>query len=415
LLIGFERERSHRESGQAAGARTFALLALAGATAAAVGRWGVPAGLLVLGGLLIAGYVRTSADDPGVTTEVAGVATYLLGSLAWERQASAAAVAIGVVALLASKARIHSFVRDVVTDTEVDDAVKFLVMAFVVLPLLPHRKLGPYGVLDPARLWQLVVALTGISWAGYVATRAFGARRGMLMAGLAGGFVSASATTAALGRTSRASGALRGPLGGAYLASLATFVQLAGIVAVADRPLLARLWPALVAGAVVLLVVAFAAARRPEPTAAGATPHGAGPPPEADSGLPPEAERGPVARPFGLRPALVLAGVLTAAVLAGRWVVDIVGPDATVLATGAAGLADAHAGALAAATLHAQGQIGASAALLGVAAALATNTVVKCVLAFTAGGRRFGWRFCTGVLPAFAVFGAVASLAAVAA
>ena len=182
--------------------------------------------------------------------------------------------------------------------------------------------------------------------------------------------------------------------------SAVTFAQLAGIVAVADRELLVHLWPALVAGAGTLLVIAAVSSGWHDPEVAGVVT--VRPDPPAD-------------RPFGLRPALLLAGVLTLALLVGRWVVDIIGPKATMLASGASGLADAHAGALAAATLHQQGQVDLSSALLGVGASLSTNTVVKCVLAFTAGGHQFGWRFCAGVVPAFAVFLGVVVHAAAAA
>ena len=401
LLVGFERERSQRNSvRQAAGSRTLALVALSGTLAAAFGTWVIAGGLIAVGGLMVVGYQRTSAEDPGATTELAALVTFLLGALAWTETALAAGLAITVIVLLSAKGRIHSFAREVVTDAEVEDALKFLVMAFVVLPLLPNRDVGPYGVLNPERIWQLVVALTGISWAGYVATRALGVRRGLLIAGLAGGFISASATTASMGRLSRTPGRLHATVTGAYLASVVTFAQLAGIVAIADRALLVHLWPALVAGAATLAGIAAISFTRRDP----------GVPGDVTAGRDP-----PVDRPFGLRPALLLAGVLTLALLVGRWVVDVIGPGATMLASGAAGLADAHAGALAAATLHQRGEIGLSPALLGVGAALSTNTVTKCVLAFTAGGRQFGWRFCAGVLPAFAVFlGLVARAAAAA-
>jgi uncharacterized membrane protein (DUF4010 family) len=115
-------------------------------------------------------------------------------------------------------------------------------------------------------------------------------------------------------------------------------------------------------------------------------------------------EQATTTHPFGLRPALVLAAVLTLAVLVGRWVVDVIGPQATLLASGAAGLADAHAGALAAATLHHEGQIEARTALLGIGAAVATNTVLKGVLAFVAGGRTFGWRFTPGIVVVIGLF-----------
>ncbi len=61
--------------------------------------------------------------------------------------------------------------------------------------------------------------------------------------------------------------------------------------------------------------------------------------------------------------------------------------------SGLAGLADAHAGSLAAAQLAANGQIPVSTAVLAVSAALASNTALKLLLAFTAGGARVGARY----------------------
>lgn len=396
LLVGFERERSHRGAGtQPAGSRTFALLALAGALAAAWGSWVVAGAVVAVGGVLWLGYRRTSVDDPGATTEVAALVTFLIGALAWTDTALAAALAIVMVALLASKSRIHAFATDVITDLEVEDAIRLLVMAFVVLPLLPDHDVGPYGVLNPRRIWQLVVVLTGISWVGYVATRLVGSRRGLLVAGLAGGFISASATTASMGRHARDTGESAAALGGAFLASVATFAQLAGIVAVADRPLLTDLWPALVAGVLALAGSSYLVARR------------------RDAAAPQVRDAHPIRRPFGLGPVLLLAGVLTGALLVGRWVVAAVGSGGSALASGAAGLADAHAGALAAASLHEQGEIGLVAALLSVGAAVSVNTLVKVAVAFTTGGRSFGWRFAAGVAPGFVVFAGAVIAAAV--
>jgi uncharacterized membrane protein (DUF4010 family) len=126
-----------------------------------------------------------------------------------------------------------------------------------------------------------------------------------------------------------------------------------------------------------------------------------------------EVEATKASRPFALRPALVLAVVLTFALLVGRWGADILGPKGVVLATFAAGLADAHAGAVAAASLAAKGDITVDTALVAVAAALGSNLLVKTVLAFTAGGRRFGLGFLAAMAVPVLVFG-VALTAAVA-
>ena len=89
----------------------------------------------------------------------------------------------------------------------------------------------------------------------------------------------------------------------------------------------------------------------------------------------------------------MLAAVLTGALLLGRWGQETFGAAGTVVVSGVAGLADAHAGALAAVQLAAQGQVSAATAAWAVAAALATNTVLKMLLAFAAGGVGVGLRF----------------------
>lgn len=399
LLIGFERERSHRDKErQAFGARSFALLALAGAIAAALDAWVLVAGCVAVAALIIVGYSRTSDEDPGATTELAALVTYLLGALAYRDAGLAAPMAIAVLVVLTSKQRLHAFARDIVTDVELVDAVKVLVMAFVVFPLLPDRSVGPYGVLNPQRIWQLVLTLTIVSWVGYIAARAVGPKRGLALAGLAGGFVSASATTASMARLSRDRPDVGGPVAAAALASMATFVQLVVIVAIADRPLFVHLWPAVAAGAAVLAVTLVIAGRRARP------PQGEASTPASEAG----------GRPFQLRPTLILTAVLTAAVLLGRWLVDTVGTSATIASAGAVGIADAHAGALAMATLHDGDQISTGVALWGIGAALAANTVVKVVVAFAGGGRRFGLRFAGMILPAFAVFFGVIAVTALA-
>lgn len=393
LLLGFERERSHNRT-LPAGSRSFALLSLLGAAAAAFGPWAIIAGLFGVAVLMALAYFRSSDDDLGTTTEIAAIVAYLLGALAFSQPALAVAVAVIVVALLASKSRIHRFARDIVTEVEMEDAIKFFVVAFVVLPMLPDRALGPYGVLNPAKVWLLVVLLTGIGWLGYVGVRALGAERGLLVTGLAGGFVSASATTASMGRLSRTAG-VRAPLASALAASLATFVQLLLVVGYVDAAVLRRLWPPVVIAAVVLAGIAayvYRGAVHDNRTSG------------ADAA---QAEGIAAERPFALRPAMILAAVLVFALLIGRWGADVLGPRGAVLAAFGAGLADAHAGSVAAASLAAKGDITVGTALAAIGAALGSNLLVKIALAFSSGGRRFGTGFVAGMAAPALVFGAV--------
>ena len=385
LLIGLERERSHRgRAGQAYGIRTFALLALVGTLATEVGEVVVAVALAGVVALLVVGYRRTNEADPGTTTEVTAMATFLLGVLCYHDAALAAGIAIGVVALLVSKARLHRFVRDVLSDVELEDAVKFLVGAFVILPLLPRRGVGPYAVFNPSRIWTLVVVLTAISWVGYIAVRTLGARRGLLATGLASGFVSSTAATASMGRASRDPATFAAALAGAQIASVVTYVELVLIMTVVSPSIALRLVAPALVGALALSTVSMLGGR------------------SRSKGATAPARTGE--RVVTLVPALVLAVILTAALFLARWGAQVFGARGAVIAVGAAGLADAHGGSLSAATLFVKGTLDLDVTLVAIGAAITTNTIVKCVVAYVAGGARFARRFSVGVLGSQALF-----------
>ena len=87
------------------------------------------------------------------------------------------------------------------------DGIAFAIAAAVVLPMLPNRALDPFGLFNPFTLWRLVVVVMGLSAFGYVAQRLAGARYGLVIAGLAGGLVSATAAVAAMAHRSRSGAA----------------------------------------------------------------------------------------------------------------------------------------------------------------------------------------------------------------
>jgi uncharacterized membrane protein (DUF4010 family) len=122
--------------------------------------------------LTIVSYKVGSERDPGLTTEVALLATLLLGALAVMQPLLAAGVAVAVAVLLAARTPLHRFVRDVLSEEELQDALLFAAAALVILPLTPDHAIGPFGVLNPRTLWKLAVVVMAISAAGYIAIRA---------------------------------------------------------------------------------------------------------------------------------------------------------------------------------------------------------------------------------------------------
>ncbi len=205
---------------------------------------------LAIAGLVAISYFRTIAQDPGLTTEAALLLTLLLGGLAMRQPALASGIAVTLAVLLASRAAIHRFVRSMLTEAEVCDALIFAAAVLVVLPLMPDRYLGPFGAINPRMIWRIVLLMISISACGYIAVRLLGARFGLPLAGLLSGFVSSVATIGSMGSRARQQPALLRPaVAAAVRSSIATILELATLLAATSRSvLLALTLPLIAAG-----------------------------------------------------------------------------------------------------------------------------------------------------------------------
>lgn len=209
LLVGLQKERA---DSPLAGLRTFALVCLAGAVAAVLGevttQWVVVGGLLAIAAMMVAGNMvimhGQGGDDPGQTTEVAVVLTYLIGVLvvAGPREV-AIVVGASTAMLLHLREELHTWV-DRLSDRDVRAIMQFVVISLVILPVLPDQTYGPYDVINPRQVWWMVVLIVGLNLVGYGAFRLFGARAGTALAGILGGIVSSTATTISYARQTKA-------------------------------------------------------------------------------------------------------------------------------------------------------------------------------------------------------------------
>jgi len=165
LRIGVERERNKGSGPHRAlsGIRTFAAAALAGVIAEILGgTLLISAVALGTAALLAIAYYRTTTDDPGLTIEIAPLTTSLLGGFAIGNPTPVDASGVAVAILLAAKAPMHRFVRTVLNNYEVNDALILAAATFVVLPILPNRYLGPFNGFNPSIVWRLAVLLMAI-------------------------------------------------------------------------------------------------------------------------------------------------------------------------------------------------------------------------------------------------------------
>lgn len=382
LLIGLERERRKGAGGSRTpgGVRTFAIASLAGAVAV-IGGGGVvlASAVLVVGVLAAFAYVRVRDQDPGLTTEVALVAAVLLGGLAVSQPALAVGLGVVTTVLLAMRDALHGFARATLTDREMRDGLVLATAALVVWPLLPDRAVDPLGALNLHSIWAIVVLVMGVGAIGHAGARAFGAGLGLPFVGLASGFASSTATIGAMGARAKERPALLLPaVAGAALSTVATFVQLAILLAAVGRPVLAAAYPVLLAGGAAALayggVLTVVAAGRPE--AAGSEPAG---------------------RALDPRAALALAGVVAAILVVTALLQRWLGSAGLGLAAAVAGLADVHAAATAVATVVGGGGLEPRAGMLPLLAAITTNTLSKIVMAMSA-GRDFALRVVPGLL-----------------
>ncbi|MCI0433565.1 MAG: MgtC/SapB family protein [Gemmatimonadetes bacterium] len=210
LLVGIERER---QSARVAGVRTFAMITLLGALSGALGEvtgaWLVPVALFVVAALLVTGNIvvlRAGQYDPGMTSEIAALVMFAVGVLVVTGFRVEGFVIAGAVALLLHwKQPLHGVARRL-GDEDFHAVMRLVLIGLVILPILPDRAWGPYGVLNPFRIWLMVVLIVGISLAGWIALRWLGPRAGTMTAGALGGLISSTAATVGFARSSRAAG-----------------------------------------------------------------------------------------------------------------------------------------------------------------------------------------------------------------
>jgi uncharacterized membrane protein (DUF4010 family) len=381
LLIGIERERRkgigpHRAL---AGVRTFTLAALAGAGAQLTGHpLLVVTGAALIVALAAIGYWRERSRDPGVTTEVALFVTYVIGVAAMGRPSLAAGGAVVVTALLASRGSLHRFSVDVLSQSELRDGLLFCGAALVVLPLLPAQGAAWLPAVNPRRLWRLIVLFMGLQAVGYVALRAAGPRLGLALSGLASGFVSSTATIAALGARAQEAPELRGAcVSGALFSTVATVVLLAVVAVTVSPDGLHLLGPSLVAGLIAAVAVAGLSLRHRPATAAEAMGRG---------------------RAFNLFYAIGFAVLLSVVTAAMAYLTRRFGQVALPVGAALTGFFDVHAAATSVLSVAADARLPPAELVRSVLLAFTTNTISKLVAGASAGGLAYGARVAAGLI-----------------
>jgi len=392
LLIGVERGWSRRQDvagARVAGIRTFALLGLIGGLAGAAGEFSSALGAVLVAAAaaaLLIGYARSLRRDESLsaTTTVVGVATLAIGVFAANGHGALASAAAAVMTLILSMRRqLHGWVEQL-SERELYAIARFALISIAILPLLPNRALGPYEAWNPRQIWSVVVMVSGLSLAGYAATRRFGATRGLLATAAAGAMVSSTAVTAAAGQPDPLRDGPQAMLeAGVALASAVMFLRVLVLTAVLAPFALPSL--AVVVGPAAAVSFGWAGWLILR---------------QRESG-PPAADAPSLRNPFDLQPALILGGLVMALSLAGRWVLHHFGDAglATVLAL--SGMLDVDSAIITLGGLP-PGSLGDVAAGLTLAAPVMMNTLIKAGLTISVAGGGAGWRAAAPLLACIA-------------
>jgi len=371
LLIGLERERNPSAK---AGLRTFALVSLFGTLIALLAdksgsAWLIIAGLLAVAGMIIAAYLNSPAEnnDPGTTTVAALLICYALGVLVWyDMSTLAVMLAIATTVLLYFKPELQGMTQRL-SRRDLVSILQFAVLSFVILPILPNQNFGPYDAFNPHHAWMMVVLISGLSLAGYVALRIVGQRYGAPLLGFLGGLVSSTATTLLYARHSKLNdGMLRLSAVVILIASQVVLLRLAVVSGIVSPGILKQLLPVMGLGLLFGLIATAFHWRRLQNT--------------GDLPLP------QTANPTELHAALGFGLLFVVVLLCSAWLSDVAGSGGLYLVAIASGLTDVDAITLSSLRLFQMDKLSSAQAVISISIAFVSNMAFKFGLAVSIGG-----------------------------
>jgi uncharacterized membrane protein (DUF4010 family) len=386
LLIGGQREAAHRDQGHPdpstgtpPGLRDFLIVALAGGVCGILGiAWLTAPVLISITALLAVYHFEDRIRRRGITTELAGVATFALSYLAASPTPSfaepvAIAITLVVVVFLETKQKIEKLLRETISITEFNGTLAFVGVVVVIYPLLPAGTYGPYAFFEPRQVWKFVILISSISYVGYFLEKFLGQEKGLFYTSVLGGLASTTAATQLFARESKERPQDTFGLWRAFVIANTVQFPRTLLIVMAVSPDLARVcvWPLaamLVCGIAVAELLRLWPHKRVESVPA------------------------PSGNPFRILPALKFGVLFAAAVFLTKWAAIRLGPSAFYWTSLLGGLVDVSTVIAPAAESLKNNTMAVGTAEIGVLLALAANAMQKILVAVSSGTREFALR-----------------------
>ncbi|MBU0981780.1 MgtC/SapB family protein [Patescibacteria group bacterium] len=394
MLIGIEREKKSQIAGLSSfgGIRTMSLVGMLGYLVYVFFGEAMPLFSIFTGGFLlmiVSAYVISSVlgKDYGATSEIATFFVYITGVLVGMGEyLIATVVTLLVLALLYLKKPLHTFVKRVEKE-EVYDTVKFIVVVFVILPLLPNQTFGPLDILNPYNIWLMVIFISGISFVSYVAIKLVGPKKGIGLGGLLGGLVSSTAVSMSFSNLSKRSKSIVDPfVFGILIASSAMFFRVLLEVTVLNRALFPTLMVPMGAMGITGVILSFFYWFKRKGESRTVT----------DKQL-------NLQSPFQLWPALQFGLFFAALLFISKFVSLNFGDQGLYLTAFISGFVDVDAITVSMSNLSLAGDISNFAAATTITIATMTNTLVKGIIVLSFGSHTVGRKTFTALILIMAV------------
>lgn len=207
LLIGLSQRRLHltKESPIFGSDRTFTLIGLLGYILYLFSPKDFS--LFAGGGLILTVFLGLSyyfkivkLGDFGITSIITALITYCIGPLVVLSESWFYVSVIVVVLLLTEMKSTFVELAHKMNNDEFITLAKFLLIGFIILPMLPDTKIIPEISLTPYKIWLATVIISGISYLSYLVKRYIFPQSGVVVSGFLGGLYSSTATITILAR-----------------------------------------------------------------------------------------------------------------------------------------------------------------------------------------------------------------------